>query len=998
MSGQTIFLTDAPYIGNVVGDGMFEANALFTFNYLDPGSPFDRMLQDIGWSGLRFPGGTVTEQTFAPGSEIVDRFFDVTRPSGLSDSGADRLLTVPAMFRYARENDITVKFTIPTENYLSDNLGADGMRDPSPFGLYALLDRVDNIIRGAYGEVDIALFQIGNEFWYRDRMSPEEYGALVNKLATGMNTLFDIFEAEQGGPEAWTRPQINMQATTRRIPDGNERIVEQMSFAARHSIDSVSTHYYPPTYALATQRDGTFDRLDDWKSFEGVSQNLTYFISEWNIQNSGGDVGLVQASSMLEAMRVMIERGVDHAAVWGTQYLSLGTRLAALRLRDDEPGGYEYWLTPAGETYRMMSHSIRGLRLLDLDTNDSLRNAVDINPAERAPEDAEQLVMHAYMGRDKAVIFVSSRSDIDIDVTLDPSGLIPEYHHVWAEQLGVLDNPATPDRDEGDPESRDARPYIQILNESDMAGANGLSVSLAPYEIVKFEFTTGDVGVRISGHDQVVDPAADYDDIIMGSAFDDLLVGNAGSDQLFGFDGDDTLIGGDGNDLLDGGRGDDLLIGVSGDNTLLGGEGNDTLVSGDGTDLMEGGSGANHFVIDPAGSATIADFDFARGDGLSFRNTYATPEEVLGRAVADGDDIVITHDTGKKTLLLGLGSRLDDLETVLVDFADTSPVAELVEQLNTPPPSGEIPPDPEPDDHPAPPPAFSKDAFQALLTATSAQDVEILLSDLSPDAETSLLDQLNPNALAVAVNTGVFKGLLANLSAQGAARLLRDTDQAALDMRFQRITAEEYANGFDNLREPDNLMLALPRPPVAEVDRIDYFLVMSEREREEFEDIWDATHPDLEPRSIQQILEIDDAAIEARRLDLLNSDAQPDFALFLKPGQFSKQYLQHQDSGSDDDDDTDQDTRPTGTGGGCFVATCAYGTPDHPDVLFLRLYRDLELSQHRGGRLFIRVYYAVGPWLADMIRPYPRLRKIARAALGRQVIAMQLRRNGRGAR
>lgn len=994
---QRITLTAAPFSSGPIGDGMFHANALFTSNFLDPGGPFDRMLQDIGWSGLRFPGGTVTETTFAPDSDIVDRFFDVNTPSGLSDDGSPRIVTAPAAFRYAAENDISITFTLPTENYLSDEIGDDGFRMPTAFGLYRLLDRVDDMIRGAYGEIDIDTFQIGNEFWYRDRMSADEYGLLVDKLSVGMQALFDVYEEERGGPDEWSQPNINIQATTRRIPDGNERIIEKMSLASREAIDSISTHYYPPTYALATQRDATFDRLDDWKSYEGMSPDLKYSITEWNIQNSGGDLGLAQASGLLEAMRVMLERDIDNAAVWGTQYPSLGTRLAGLRPNEDEPGGFEYWLSPAGETYRMMSQSIRGMQLLDLDTPESLRNAVGTPDAERAPEDAEQLVMHAYMGDDKAVVFVSSRSLADIDFTLDPSALIPEYHHVWAEQLGVIDDPRTSARDEGDPLSRYARPYKQILNQSDMAGSEGLQVSLGPYEIVKFDITFGDVGVKIAGHDQMVDPAANYDDVIFGSDFNDVLVSDFGANSLFGLDGDDTLIGGVGNDLLDGGAGDDLLISRGGENTLIGGEGADTLVSGHGVDYLEGGSGLdgdsgpNQFVIDVKGLATIADFDIERGDGLSFRGVYASAEDVRDRASVDGDDIVIDHDEGGETWLLGLGSQIDSLEDVLIDFSDNSPVEDLVRELNTPPPSGEIPPDSGDE---LPETAFPRETLIELLTVEDPSEIAPLVSGLSREAEDSLLDQINANALALSATQGVWREFCRNLSTEGFERLIKDVDQDILDLRFQRLTAEEYANGPDILNDLISLPVCRTFAFTSENVRLDYFLALSESERTQFEEQWAAAFPDEPAQSTAEILNIDDERVEARKLELLERDEDPEFARFFKPGEFSKAEFLGGDDGTEDEEDDDEESGDSrGSGGSCFVATCAYGDAAHPDVAFLRLYRDLELSEGLLGRVFIRVYYKLGPSLADLIRPYPALRTIARMILSRAVAKMRSRRS-----
>ena len=49
--------------------------------------------------------------------------------------------------------------------------------------------------------------------------------------------------------------------------------------------------------------------------------------------------------------------------------------------------------------------------------------------------------------------------------------------------------------------------------------------------------------------------------------------------------------------------------------------------------------------------------------------------------------------------------------------------------------------------------------------------------------------------------------------------------------------------------------------------------------------------------------------------------------------------------------------------GGCYIATCVYGSYDCPPVWTLRRYRDDTLAKSWYGRAFIRMYYAVSPSL-----------------------------------
>ena len=49
--------------------------------------------------------------------------------------------------------------------------------------------------------------------------------------------------------------------------------------------------------------------------------------------------------------------------------------------------------------------------------------------------------------------------------------------------------------------------------------------------------------------------------------------------------------------------------------------------------------------------------------------------------------------------------------------------------------------------------------------------------------------------------------------------------------------------------------------------------------------------------------------------------------------------------------------------GGCYIATCVYGSYDCPEVWTLRRYRDKRLAKSFLGRLFIRIYYFTSPKL-----------------------------------
>ena len=68
--------------------------------------------------------------------------------------------------------------------------------------------------------------------------------------------------------------------------------------------------------------------------------------------------------------------------------------------------------------------------------------------------------------------------------------------------------------------------------------------------------------------------------------------------------------------------------------------------------------------------------------------------------------------------------------------------------------------------------------------------------------------------------------------------------------------------------------------------------------------------------------------------------------------------------------------------GACFVATATYKNPYHPDVEYLRKFRDQYLVKRKPGRLFIEWYYRKsGPYMASIIKHYPVLRYMCLATL-----------------
>jgi hypothetical protein len=69
------------------------------------------------------------------------------------------------------------------------------------------------------------------------------------------------------------------------------------------------------------------------------------------------------------------------------------------------------------------------------------------------------------------------------------------------------------------------------------------------------------------------------------------------------------------------------------------------------------------------------------------------------------------------------------------------------------------------------------------------------------------------------------------------------------------------------------------------------------------------------------------------------------------------------------------------SGGGCFIATAAYGTPLASEIQILREFRDEYLLTNPLGQAFVNLYYKVSPPIAEFITEHPSLKPIVRTGL-----------------
>ena len=92
-----------------------------------------------------------------------------------------------------------------------------------------------------------------------------------------------------------------------------------------------------------------------------------------------------------------------------------------------------------------------------------------------------------------------------------------------------------------------------------------------------------------------------------------------------------------------------------------------------------------------------------------------------------------------------------------------------------------------------------------------------------------------------------------------------------------------------------------------------------------------------------------------------------------------------------------QPVNPTEEGGGCLIATAAYGSEMSPQVQMLREIRDNQLMNTEAGSAFMsgfnELYYSFSPTIADMERQSPMFKEVIKVGLTPMLSSLSLMEN-----
>lgn len=103
------------------------------------------------------------------------------------------------------------------------------------------------------------------------------------------------------------------------------------------------------------------------------------------------------------------------------------------------------------------------------------------------------------------------------------------------------------------------------------------------------------------------------------------------------------------------------------------------------------------------------------------------------------------------------------------------------------------------------------------------------------------------------------------------------------------------------------------------------------------------------------------------------------------------QSSEYEDAGKEEEEEEEEEEDDDGVAGDatCFVATAAYADAGHPDVVYLRSFRDNWLKRRAWGRAFIALYWRVGPVLAVPVARNPALQRLSKSLIGHLVDAIK---------
>lgn len=610
------------YSRTAISDSMFGTNFVTTYDYeFEQDHDLLKVLEGLGVSTLRFPGGSITEDVFTEASFLTG---DWGRSSYIDSKGNMRSFTpLSGFIESAAAIGANVQLVIPTRVAFEQSMG-----NALAAGTYGSRTEITNnyfdLVRAyldfalsesqTYG-TSIERVELGNEFWGSGQMTAGEYGRLASTLTAWLGREYPSIAVISQVAASANRLSPLSDTSVFLEPDGNGDFIVHLEtelgevpssdwlkglipgsgnaatqttliagafaanpFAADHLSGIVGHVYF----------NGGFDGIDGERNFalrtvhdrfisgSGIEE-IDYYVTEWSARNPrsskasdnlGNANGLQYAHITVEAFFELVSNGVDSANFWP---LTFGNPKTLHRtLVDTEAGN----LTFGGVAFQWLAETTVNLfPIFDFE----IRNEIDV---------------HGFSNDNRMVMFISERSGRDrLNSTFESLKLGLGAFSPKDEYFLIT---SWLNSDDGSLTDVSANPNLSY-NNGYMFSGETIQLELRGWDLarVELQFVTDGDDTLVGGVGNDTIRGAGGDDIITGFEGDDSLKGNLGNDTIFGSDGCDILKGGWGSDYLVGGNSNDEIFGDFEDDTLVGGSGNDLLSGGSGDDFLFLGEGEN---------------------------------------------------------------------------------------------------------------------------------------------------------------------------------------------------------------------------------------------------------------------------------------------------------------------------------------------------------------------------------------------------------------------
>ncbi|WP_299155145.1 hypothetical protein [uncultured Tateyamaria sp.] len=642
------------FADQIVTPGLLGANFVTSFDFeLADSTALLDTLQSMSISTLRFPGGSVTEDSFAEASFLTGNW-DAT--SHFDGRQTQTLTPLNSFFEAAGYIGADVQLVIPTRVAFTQSAGE--ALQAGEFGTRTelrsdYLDMVDRYMSeamalAAEAGTQITHVEIGNEFWGSGEMSSAEYGLLAGILTAHLSTEYpdiEVFIQIVSSSNTFT-PNLDEVAylesdgngdfniyPDRHISDPPEDHWVEVTISGignSHSSNQIIAENFASVPGAVSNLSGVinhvyfghgFDGIDGERDFAlqtafdwfidalGAPVELDYLISEWSPRGPNSN-GLQYAHTVIESFFELVSNGIDYANFWPTTFANPST--LARSLIDSVEGD----LTFGGVAFQFLSQA-EGMRpMFDFEVDD----VVDL---------------HGYAGEDGMTIYAAERSGVasttPIELSLANFTVSDNYFVTYTHLTS----------DDGQATANSSNPTVTVSSGFMLEG-DLLSLDLQPFEVLMIGLQdVTDAGDQINGsvsNDLITGDGGN--DTIFGGDGHDTLNGQLDDDLLFGEEGDDALRGGWGNDTLDGGQGADTLFGHFGDDRMLGQAGDDVLFGHDGDDVLLGQMGADHLSGDDGSDLVDGGAGTDSIDGGSGTDTLLGGEGDDTLNGGDGNDIL----------------------------------------------------------------------------------------------------------------------------------------------------------------------------------------------------------------------------------------------------------------------------------------------------------------------------------------------------------------------